>query len=191
MRGWYERYYKISDNEKISDKKMMVRFVVTLIIIIVCMIGMSATSIAFYTVSVETGSNTVVPSTFYVDISPEKIGTSGSIELDQSYKSVYNCVYHLAANTECKFTLSLPENRSDLATTGYCRITVGNNLPFYTKQFGKNIYDVGSNVQTTRTAVTFTVKNITDSTVDVRIEPCWGTCALTPIEDDNHTVNYN
>ncbi len=66
MWAWYEKYYKIRDNEKISDQKMMVRFVVTLVIIIVCLLGMSATSIAFYTVSIETGSNTVTPSTFYV-----------------------------------------------------------------------------------------------------------------------------
>ena len=41
MWAWYEKYYKIRDNEKISDQKMMVRFVVTLVIIIVCLLGMS------------------------------------------------------------------------------------------------------------------------------------------------------
>lgn len=187
MWAWYEKYYKIRDNEKISDQKMMVRFVVTLVIIIVCLLGMSATSIAFYTVSIETGSNTVTPSTFYV--LPEVTASKGKeAELDAQYNTVYKCVYHLSADSECTFTLKLPDNQTNLATTGYCRVRVGDTT-FYTKQFGKDVLDVGSTQPTTRTTVNFVVK--TASAVDVTIEPCWGTCALTPIQDSGYQVNLS
>lgn len=190
MRAWYEKYYKIRENERISDKKMMVRFVVTLVIIIVCLIGMSATSIAFYTVSVETGSNTVTPSTFYVNV--ESQAETGTVT--EKYKSLYKSTYTVGANTTCTFTLTLPSDTKDFATTGYCKITSDpaylNTASFYTKQFGTNVYDVNSSTPTTRNTVTFTVKT-SNSPVEICIEPCWGTCALEPIQDNGYNMNFS
>ncbi len=154
MWAWYEKYYKIRDNEKISDQKMMVRFVVTLVIIIVCLLGMSATSIAFYTVSIETGSNTVTPSTFFIHAEVTKEGTPVAY---QDCATAYRYRYTLEANSTYTFKVSLPTPAElaqfpSFSETGYCRITAANGY-YYTK-------------------------------AEVTVEACWGTCTRTPIIND-------
>lgn len=178
MWAWYEKYYKIRDNEKISDQKMMVRFVVTLVIIIVCLLGMSATSIAFYTVSIETGSNTVTPSTFYVLPEVTKEGTPVAY---QDGATAYRYRYTLEANSTYTFKVSLPTPAElaqfpSFSETGYCRITAANGY-YYTKQLGKDVRN-----HTDHQELTFTL--ITGKATEVTVEACWGTCTRTPIIND-------
>lgn len=179
MWAWYEKYYKIRDNEKISDQKMMVRFVVTLVIIIVCLLGMSATSIAFYTVSVETGSSTVIPSTFFIHSEVTKEGTAVAY---QEGATAYRYRYTLEGNSTYTFKVSLPTPAElakfpSFSETGYCRITTAEGY-YYTKQLGS---DVRTN--TNYQELTFTL--ITGATAaEVTVEACWGTCSKTPIIND-------
>ena len=86
------------------------------------------------------------------------------------------------------FTLTLPENVGTLADTGYCKITVGNDLQkcYYTKQFGKGLKEENQTVD--RTTITFKVKTNADPT-DIRIQSCWGTCSYKPIIEDSYVID--
>ena len=185
MRALYEQYFHIGENERISDKKMLVRIVATVLVVIICLLGMSVTSIAFYTMSIESTA-TVAASTFYTNVKAVK---TGDVEIKaESGSNKYSGLYTVPANTECTFTLTLPENVDTLADTGYCKITVGNDLQkcYYTKQFGKGLKEENQTVD--RTTITFKVKTNADST-DIRIQSCWGTCSYKPIIEDSYVID--
>lgn len=181
MRALYEKYFRISENERISDKKMLVRIVSAVTIIIICLLGMSITSIAFYTTSVES-SATVAASTFYTEVTVDNNVTQAT------GSSKYNRVYTVPANTECTFTLTLPSDVANLADTGYCKITVNGDSQkcYYTKQFGTGLKEGNDTVN--RPEITFKVTTGT-APADIRIQSCWGTCSYKPIIEDDYIID--
>lgn len=183
MRALYEQYFHIGENERISDKKMLVRIVATVLIVIICLLGMSVTSIAFYTMSIESTA-TVAASTFYTEV------TVNNTVTETAGSSKYNRVYTVPANTECTFTLTLPSGVANLADTGYCKITVNGDSQkcYYTKQFGKGLVESGTTGTVDRKKITLKVKTGT-APADIRIQSCWGTCSYKPIIEDDYIID--
>ncbi len=183
MKALYEKYFKIGEGEKISDQKMLIRIVSAVIIIIISLLGMSVTSIAFFTASVDTASNAVAASTFYTQIAVDAANVT-----PKTGSTKYNSVYTVPANTECEFTLSLPTGTNTLADTGYCKISVGDDVQkcYYTQQFGTGLQEEGQTVN--RTDIHFKVKTGSEP-AEIRIQSCWGSCAYKPIIGEGYVID--
>ena len=48
MKAFYDRFYKISDNENISDRVMIFRIILSVAVILLCLFGMTFIACAYY-----------------------------------------------------------------------------------------------------------------------------------------------
>ena len=59
MRAFYKKLFDIKDNDRISDKQMLMRVITTISVIVVCLVAMSVVAYSYYNLSIQTGSSTV------------------------------------------------------------------------------------------------------------------------------------
>ncbi len=180
MKALFDKYFRISDQERITDKKMMFRVFSAVTIILLCLSIISLTALAYFTSSVESGSNTVAPATFYVVYKDDQnrstiqdITDSTAPQPQPVEGSVYRAAVTLkkcdTATLTRKYQISL--KKGGTAETGFCKITIGDR-EWYTRQLGTGLMEGNQTVD--RETYTFQVTYNSTEDLQMTIEACWG-----------------
>lgn len=163
MRKLYNEFLHVSKDEKITDKVIVTRMTLTVIVIVACLFAMGISAYAYFGHGVE--SSSVIQSGNF-----ETLISIKDQETDQSV--VINDVNSVTKSTTLQAgTYSVTIEKLGSASTGFCIISAenGGNVQYYTQQLGKDV-----TAQDGKTySITFTI-TVTEATT-VRFTSTWGT----------------
>ena len=168
MKKFYNEYFRVTEHEKIRDKVMLMRVVITVVIIIACLAGMTFTAYAYFSQNVTSTSNRIKSANFTVDttINVTENGTDTLVDVKKIDSVTYSA--DLKAGKTYKVTLAYGENST--ATTGFCIITAENcSKEYHSQQLGAD--KLQENGKTP--SITFNLTVSKDTTVT--FTACWGT----------------
>lgn len=163
MEKFYNEYFHIPKNGKISEKVMFMRVVITAILMIICLAAMSLTAYAYFSHNVSSGSNIIKAAEFDVTVAV----TVTKDETSEKVEARDDGSYLLTSGT---YSVSL--TKAGTATTGFCivDITVGQNTgKYHTQQLGVDGED-----QRLVLEFTLDLSELSD-TATVKFIPHWGT----------------
>ena len=109
MRKLYYEYFYIPKDGKIREKVMVARVALTAVILIACLVGISLTAYAWFSVSVISNQTTLAAAKFDLDVSVTII--QGDTVKEPNAEGIYS----LPAGT---YSVSLTKSGS--ASTGFC-----------------------------------------------------------------------
>ena len=170
MRKIYNKFYRISGEEKISDRVMTCRLISMVLVVILCVAVMSFAAYSYFECDVSSKDNHVEAATFkikteitYTDESNPSPTSIVPVQEDSSYS--------VQIEKSKTYTIKIRKTTDSTAETGFCVVKVdGDSIPYHTLQLGAN----GNNVVS---EITFTVRNVSaeNDKVKVTFSPHWGT----------------
>ena len=136
MKEFFNKYFFTQKREKINDKVLLTRMIITICVIILCLAVMAITAYAYFTSDVSSNSNTIKTSVFDANVSISSVTKADNdITVQKESLSLYTAT--LQPNTEYTITIEKTENCT--ANTGFCIITVdGCKEKYHTAQIGSN-----------------------------------------------------
>ncbi len=164
MKAFYDKFYRIYDDKKISDTVIIFRIIVTVIIILSCLAVMTFAGYAYYEYDLMIKVNTIQSATFEVNVTVAD-NENNPVEMEKRNGYYIPKSDYLTKDNEYTVTISRTENSS--AETGYCRVRLfkGNNESIF--------YTIQLDADTPTQEVTFTVNPSED--FKFQITPNWGT----------------
>ena len=164
MKAFYDKFYRVYDDKKISDTVIIFRIIVTVIIILSCLAVMTFAGYAYYEYDLMIKVNTIQSATFEVNVTVSD-NENNPVEMEKRNGYYIPKSYYLTKDKEYTVTISRTENSS--AETGYCRVRLfkGNNESIF--------YTIQLDADTPTQEVTFTVNPSED--FKFQITPNWGT----------------
>lgn len=163
MRKLYNEFLHVSKDEKITDKVIVTRMTLTVIVIVACLFAMGISAYAYFGHGVES-SSVIQSGNFETLISIKDQETDQSVDI--------NDVNSVTKSTTLQAgTYSVTIEKLGSASTGFCIISAenGGNVQYYTQQLGKDV-----TAQDGKTySITFTI-TVTEATT-VRFTSTWGT----------------
>ena len=166
MRTFYNRFYKISDNEKISDRVMTCRVITMVICILFCLTAMGFVAYSYFDFDISSKTNHVESATFDTPVTISYKDTANQSKTESLTKSSDNN-YTAQLDKDVEYTVKLDKNGS--AETGFCVITIeGEEKTYHTVQ-------LGFDNNTSRVSLTFKIINKKDDKAMVTFTPHWGT----------------
>lgn len=164
MKAFYDKFYRIYDDKKISDTVIIFRIIVTVIIILSCLAVMTFAGYAYYEYDLMIKVNTIQSATFEVNVTVAD-NENNPVEMEKRNGYYIPKSDYLTKDKEYTVTISRTENSS--AETGYCRVRLfkGNNESIF--------YTIQLDADTPTQEVTFTVNPSED--FKFQITPNWGT----------------
>ena len=164
MKAFYDKFYRVYDDKKISDTVIIFRIIVTVIIILSCLAVMTFAGYAYYEYDLMIKVNTIQSATFEVNVTVAD-NENNPVEMEKRNGYYIPKSYYLTKDKEYTVTISRTENSS--AETGYCRVRLfkGNNESIF--------YTIQLDADTPTQEVTFTVNPSED--FKFQITPNWGT----------------
>ena len=164
MKAFYDKFYRIYDDKKISDTVIIFRIIVTVIIILSCLAVMTFAGYAYYEYDLMIKVNTIQSATFEVNVTVAD-NENNPVEMEKRNGYYIPKSAYLTKDKEYTVTISRTENSS--AETGYCRVRLfkGNNESIF--------YTIQLDADTPTQEVTFTVNPSED--FKFQITPNWGT----------------
>ena len=164
MKAFYDKFYRIYDDKKISDTVIIFRIIVTVIIILSCLAVMTFAGYAYYEYDLMIKVNTIQSATFEVNVTVSD-NENNPVEMEKRNGYYIPKSEYLTKDKEYTVTISRTENSS--AETGYCRVRLfkGNNESIF--------YTIQLDADTPTQEVTFTVNPSED--FKLKITPNWGT----------------
>ncbi len=179
MKELLKEYFNAGKEEKISDKTLIFRVVVSAIVIVVCLIAMSVSAYAYFAFGFS--SQSVIKSASYdLVVTPPEGVERAEVYVLKNDTSEYE-EYTFEISTEGTYTT---------ASVGYCKILIKTDV---------NDISRVDDVQTFYTEPVWNVENATDGNPYVRMVTIavpagktvtlsfvaeWGSCALQPIIDE-------
>ena len=163
MRKLYNEFLHVSKDEKITDKVIVTRMTLTVILIIACLFAMGISAYAYFGHGVAS-SSVIQSGNFETLLSIKNLDTDQSVDT-----SDVNSVTKSATLEAGKYLVTIEKLGS--ASTGFCVISAenGGNVQYYTQQLGKDV-----SAQDGKTySITFTIE-VTETTT-VRFTSTWGT----------------
>lgn len=163
MRKLYNEFLHVSKDEKITDKVIVTRMTLTVILIIACLFAMGISAYAYFGHGVAS-SSVIQSGNFETLLSIKNLDTDLSVDI-----SDVNSVTKSATLEAGKYLVTIEKLGS--ASTGFCVISAenGGNVQYYTQQLGKDV-----SAQDGKTySITFTIE-VTETTT-VRFTSTWGT----------------
>ena len=182
MKAFYDKYLRISDNEKISDKVLIFRIILSVTIILLCLLCMTIMSYAYYSFDLSVRSNSIKSAGFDVDVIISYTDNDSQVHHDKLTRA--NGGYYTASlEKDIDYTVSISKAQAATAETGFCvlRSSVPGSKSFHTVQIG---YD--SALTAPRNNLSFTVR--TSESLSLEITPHWGTSSY---YDDYISGNVN
>lgn len=185
MRAFYKKLFDIKDNDRISDKQMLMSVITTISVIVVCLVAMSVVAYSYYNLSIQTGSSTVSlnRSRFKVTVSAANDNVQNdSTDYTTTYGDYFTDVSLKGADQTYTITITLADGST---SDGFCTLLIGNSggpaikdstdNEYHTVQFG----NVGGGCGDTLEFQVTTPGEGVDSThpVTVRVGSCWGSSA--------------
>ena len=164
MKAFYDKFYRVYDDKKISDTVIIFRIIVTVIIILSCLAVMTFAGYAYYEYDLMIKVNTIQSATFEVNVTVSD-NENNPVEMEKRNGYYIPKSEYLTKDKEYTVTISRTENSS--AETGYCRVRLfkGNNESIF--------YTIQLDADTPTQEVTFTVNPSED--FKLKITPNWGT----------------
>ena len=164
MKAFYDKFYRVYDDKKISDTVIIFRIIVTVIIILSCLAVMTFAGYAYYEYDLMIKVNTIQSATFEVNVTVSD-NENNPVEMEKRNGYYIPKSDYLTKDKEYTVTISRTENSS--AETGYCRVRLfkGNNESIF--------YTIQLDADTPTQEVTFTVNPSED--FKFQITPNWGT----------------
>ena len=164
MKAFYDKFYRVYDDKKISDTVIIFRIIVTVIIILSCLAVMTFAGYAYYEYDLMIKVNTIQSATFEVNVTVAD-NENNPVEMEKRNGYYIPKSAYLTKDKEYTVTISRTENSS--AETGYCRVRLfkGNNESIF--------YTIQLDADTPTQEVTFTVNPSED--FKFQITPNWGT----------------
>ncbi len=164
MRKVYDEFFRIQQHEKIGEKVIVVRMILTVISIVTCLIMMSLTAFAYFSCNVTSDSNRINTANFETKVSINVTSSNGeSVTVNTS-----NYKFHwaeLKANT--KYFITLQHAEKSTAKTGFVIITADKcDNKYHTQQLGK---DGNGNTE----IISFTITP--DNNTKITFVSHWGT----------------
>lgn len=134
MRKLYDKFFRVSNHEKISGRVMLTRIAVTATIIMICLISMSYTAYAYFSYNITSDSNVIKSAGFEAELSIEgQNGETVTVITDDDI----NFTAEIKANTN--YIITLEHNDKSTVQTGFVIITADNcNNKYHTAQINKN-----------------------------------------------------
>lgn len=198
MRAFYKKLFDIKDNDRISDKQMLMRVITTISVIVVCLVAMSVVAYSYYNLSIQTGSSTVslAKSKFKVTVtaegsnSPVVIDDHGDPTVEDVSYSTYNGGYYTdvtlnGSNESYKITITIDGlTDEEKNAIGFCTVRFKSSFDnsqvynFETIPLGRIGNDDDDNDY--KKSMTFYVKTPAltgDSSLKLTIGSCWGSSA--------------
>ena len=176
MKNLYREFFYVGKDEKIRDKVMTTRVVVTALFMLMCLAAMSITAYAFFSHNASSGFSTIQSANFDSDISVVKITAVSTASENANADSdtvpvvvTAKRTYTAALTPGVAYNVTI--DRKGNATTGFCVIaTDGCAIEYHTQQLGVN-------GDTYTRSITFTLTVQADGTekVAVNFVPSWGT----------------
>ena len=164
MKAFYDKFYRVYDDKKISDTVIIFRIIVTVIIILSCLAVMTFAGYAYYEYDLMIKVNTIQSAVFEVNVTVVD-NENNPVEMEKRDGNYIPKSDYLTKDKEYTVTISRTENSS--AETGYCRVRLfkGNNESIF--------YTIQLDADTPTQEVTFTVNPSED--FKFQITPNWGT----------------
>ncbi|MBE6638567.1 MAG: hypothetical protein E7616_03800 [Ruminococcaceae bacterium] len=151
MRELIKEYFFIPKEGKMHEKAFMGRLTFSIVLILICILGLGVTAYAHFTGSVNGGNNQVVSANYDLDI------TVNGAEIDLSLPLRLSAGNHSVVMT-----------KKGQASTGFCVVQVAGGNTYNTAQIGKDAL----NGDCTELSFILSVKE--DGT-EVHFVPHWGT----------------
>ena len=166
MKAFYDKFYRVYDDKKISDTVIIFRIIVTVMIILSCLAAMTFAGYAYYEYDLMIKVNTIQSAVFEVNVTVVD-NENNPVEMEKRDGN-YMAKSYLTKDTQYTVTISRTENSS--AETGFCRVKLFNE----NNSDGIIYYTIQLNADTqTQNEVTFTIKPLED--FKLKITPNWGT----------------
>ena len=144
--------------EKVSEKNLLTRGLVTLTVVILCLAAMTLTAFAYYSLDIVSGSNKIKAAVFDIDVKVTNQNDQGEITVAPGPNKTYTVL--LPAGT---YSIEVGHSSQSTANTGFVTIAVADGM-FYTRQLTKS-----DNTD----SLTFTFE--TNAKMAVEFSACWGT----------------
>ncbi len=117
MKSILNAFFNAEKEEKISDKALFSRIVVSVVLIVICLIAMSISAYAYFAYNVSSQNNVIKSASYDLAVTP-----SDSVETSE------NKTYVLGNDTEDKeqehiFSIST-EGTNTTASVGYCKMLI-------------------------------------------------------------------
>ena len=187
MREVYKKYYKVSDNEKISDRVMFTRIGVSAVLIVLYVIAMSVSAYAYFYHGVASQNNIIKSAEFKVNVTATadtvQSGTSSAAAEEVAVEAVTvdgKLPYYKASLTAGKeYTITVKLSNTSTASTGFCvvkfydgAVSAANQLgqAYHTQQLG---VDRMKNLSEPTKEISFTI--IPNRDVTATFLAHWGT----------------
>ena len=166
MKAFYDKFYRVYDDKKISDTVIIFRIIVTVMIILSCLAAMTFAGYAYYEYDLMIKVNTIQSATFDVNVTVSD-NEHSPVEMEKRNGYYIPKSYYL---TDTQYTVTISRTENSSAETGFCRVKLFNeNNPY-----GIIYYTIQLNADTqTQNEVTFTIKPLED--FKLKITPNWGT----------------
>jgi len=171
LRAFYDRFYRISDDEKISDTVIIFRVIVTAVIILSCLAAMTFSAYAYYEYDLLIRIEKIQSAVFGANISvKDSSGKDIEVESSPDY-------YRVELKKGGEYTVKISRVPASTAETGFCRVRL-----FNSESYKDIYYTVQLESDDVRKEVTFIIKPSTDC--KMKITPNWGT-SLYYADNDN------
>lgn len=167
MRKLYNRYFYIPKHEKITEKVMLTRVAITVMIVVMCLAAMSITAYAYFSCNISSGVNVIKGANFEADVLVNEINNGEKTEVKTTVVDSNTHTAELQANKTYEITFS----HKGSAETGFYVISALNSEQkyYHTKQLLKK----DSNNQNGSDTFTFNLE-VNEDTV-ITIDAHWGT----------------
>ena len=142
--------------EKVSEKNLLTRGLVTLTVVILCLAAMTLTAFAYYSLDIVSGSNKIKAAVFDVNVTIQ--GNQGEVTVTPGPNKTYKAV--LPAGT---YSIEVAHSIQSTANTGFVTMEVADGM-YYTRQLTKSDHT---------DSLTFTIE--TNAEMAVKFSACWGT----------------
>ena len=186
MRALYNKYFRIPQNGKISEKVMIRRVVMTAISMILCLTAMSFMAYAYFSHSITSGPHVIKTADFHVTVvvTPMNDETSDEMFRESPVAAVAgdDGSYLLPSG---QYLVSL--TKVGTATTGFCVVDVKveeDVIQYHTQQLG-----VDGELERLTLEFTLDLSQMSDMTT-VRFTPCWGTSHFYRSENTEDNERY-
>ena len=158
MIKWLKSRFSVPENGTVSDKVFLSRITLNITVIIICMIAMALTALAYFSVNISSQSNRIQAAHFDVEItvSSEPYGTFVLDKNTQRSADVY--VVNMKADT----VYTIEVTATGTASTGFIVVSAG-GYQYHTEQLFLD----------KKPRIIFSVKPVED--MEVELSPHWGT----------------
>ena len=158
--------------ERVSEKNLLTRGLVTLTVVILCLAAMTLTAFAYYSLDIVSGSNKIKAAVFDVNVTIQ--GDQGEVTATPGPNKTYKAV--LPAGT---YSIEVAHSTQSTANTGFVTMEVADGM-YYTRQLTKSDHT---------DSLTFTIE--TNAEMAVKFSACWGTSIYHNTQADIYITENN